>query len=51
MEMKLALDVVGGFKIEHRGLVDVKVRFISFSTNSYAFGRIHLCYTCPREKV
>lgn len=24
MEMKLALDVVGGFKIEHRGLTDVK---------------------------
>ncbi|ODN04011.1 Atrial natriuretic peptide receptor 1 [Orchesella cincta] len=24
MEMKLALDVVGGFKVEHRGLIDVK---------------------------
>jgi len=25
LEMKKALDAVGGFKIEHRGLVDVKV--------------------------
>lgn len=24
MEMKLGLDVVGGFKVEHRGLIDVK---------------------------
>lgn len=27
LEMKKALDAVGGFKIEHRGLVDVKVIF------------------------
>lgn len=28
LEMKKALDAVGGFKIEHRGLVDVKVIFL-----------------------
>lgn len=27
LEMKKALDAVGGFRIEHRGLVDVKVMF------------------------
>lgn len=25
LEMKKALDAVGGFRMEHRGLVDVKV--------------------------
>lgn len=30
MEMKLALDVVGGFKVEHRGLVEVKVMIIFY---------------------
>lgn len=29
-EVKRALDAVGGFRTEHRGLVDVKVRFIFF---------------------
>jgi hypothetical protein len=28
-EVKRALDVVGGFRTEHRGLVNVKVCFIS----------------------
>jgi len=36
--MKKALDAVGGFKIEHRGLVDVKV-----------MGRIALRDPSPRE--
>lgn len=31
LEMKKALDAVGGFRIEHRGLVDVKVNTVSYT--------------------
>lgn len=37
LEMKKALDAVGGFKIERRGLVDVKVQNIQPLAKSIPF--------------
>lgn len=51
MEMKLALDVVGGFKVEHRGMVEVKVIIILKKTvKSIEFTEHYFCIWFKRGK-